>query len=101
MNRFSENFKKVNFEPKNASKMRSEKAPKLKSNTKWSKKQWTDHKKFVLQKDGRARRWIDKTEFKGPSGRSWTSKITNKKFNDWDLQQKTTKTENWRVKSPI
>ena len=38
MNRFFENFKKVNFEPKNASKMRSEKAPKLKSNTKWSKK---------------------------------------------------------------
>ena len=64
-------------------------------------KQWADRKKFVLQKDGRARRWMGKTEFKGPSGRGWTSKITNKKFNDWELQQKSTKIENWRVKSPI
>ena len=58
------------------------------------KKQWADAKKFLLQKDGRTHRWIGKTEFKGPSGRSWTSKITNKKFNDWGLQQKLPKPKN-------
>ena len=43
---------------------------------------------------------MGKTEFKRPSGRRWTSKIINKTFNDCDLQQKTTKTEKGRLKSP-